>query len=164
MNFLIKLLPNRKHGEDFFKGPYTVSQVNNNGTVKLTKATTNGAVTQTWNIRQIEPRTDWSPVARDLASTHCTLASIQPLKSAHRANPKFQSLFSTHGSPLYPYHGGECNTPWCYIRDSRTLTSPGLIPQGNHSRTFQSHRLNDWLLHMWVSTRYDLSTSSYSWS
>ena len=42
---MIKLLPNRKHDEDFFKGPYTVSQVNNNGTVKLTKATTNGAVT-----------------------------------------------------------------------------------------------------------------------
>ena len=54
---MIKLLPNRKHGEDFFKGPYTVSQVNDNGTVKLTKATTNGAVTQTWNIRQIEPCT-----------------------------------------------------------------------------------------------------------
>ena len=54
---MVKLDPNRKHGEDFFKGPYTVSQVNNNGTVKLTKATTNGAVTQTWNIRQIEPCT-----------------------------------------------------------------------------------------------------------
>ena len=50
-----RLDPNRKHGEDFFQGPYTVSQVNANGTVKLTKATTNGAVSQTWNIRNIEP-------------------------------------------------------------------------------------------------------------
>ena len=36
---MVKLDPNRKHGEDFFKVPFTVSQVNNNGTVKLTKAT-----------------------------------------------------------------------------------------------------------------------------
>ena len=54
----VRLDPNRKHGEDFFKGPYTVTQVNDNGTVKLTKATTNGAVSQTWNIRNIEPRKD----------------------------------------------------------------------------------------------------------
>jgi hypothetical protein len=54
---MVKLDPSRKHGEDFFKGPYTVSQVNDNGTVKLTKATANGAVSQTWNIRQIEPCT-----------------------------------------------------------------------------------------------------------
>ena len=54
---MVKLDPSRKHGEDFFKGPYTVSQVHDNGTVKLTKATANGAVSQTWNIRQIEPCT-----------------------------------------------------------------------------------------------------------
>ena len=54
----MRLDPNRKHGEDFFKGPYTVTAVNDNGTVKLTKATTNGAVSQTWNIRNIEPRKD----------------------------------------------------------------------------------------------------------
>ena len=52
----VRLDPNRKHGEDHFKGPYTVSQINDNGTVKLTRATTNGAVSQTWNIRNIEPR------------------------------------------------------------------------------------------------------------
>ena len=52
---MVKMDPNRKHGEDFFKGPFTVSQVNDNGTVKLTRATANGAVSQTWNIRQIEP-------------------------------------------------------------------------------------------------------------
>ncbi len=54
----VRLDPNRKHGEDYFKGPYTVSQVNDNGTVKLTKATKHGAVSQTWNIRSIEPRKD----------------------------------------------------------------------------------------------------------
>ena len=52
----VRLDPNRKHGEDFFQGPYTVSRVYDNGTVKLTKATTNGAVSQTWNVRNIEPR------------------------------------------------------------------------------------------------------------
>ena len=52
---MVRLDPNRKHGEDHFKGPYTVSQVNDNGTVKLTRATNNGAVSQTWNIRNLEP-------------------------------------------------------------------------------------------------------------
>ena len=52
---MVKMDPTQKHGEDFFKGPFTVSQVNDNGTVKLTRATANGAVSQTWNIQQIEP-------------------------------------------------------------------------------------------------------------
>ena len=48
--------PNRKHGEPLFKGPHTVTQVYNNGAVRLTKAAENGgAVTQTWNIRNLEP-------------------------------------------------------------------------------------------------------------
>ena len=48
--------PNRKHGAPFFKGPYTVTQVYNNSTVQLTKAAENGgAITQTWNIRNLEP-------------------------------------------------------------------------------------------------------------
>ena len=47
--------PNRKHGEAFFKGPYTVTQVNDNGTVKLTRATGGGAVSQTWNIQNLDP-------------------------------------------------------------------------------------------------------------
>ena len=47
---------NRKHGSDPYKGPYTVTQINDNGTVQLTKAATNGgAVSQTWNIRNIYP-------------------------------------------------------------------------------------------------------------
>ena len=32
----VRLDPNRKHGEDFFQGPDTVSQVNDNGAVELT--------------------------------------------------------------------------------------------------------------------------------
>ena len=47
---------NRKHGSDPYKGPYTVTQINDNGPVQLTKAATNGgAVSQTWNIRNIYP-------------------------------------------------------------------------------------------------------------
>ena len=53
---MIILDPNRKHGEDHYAGPYTVTQVNNNGTVKLSKTTANGAVYETsWNIRNIAP-------------------------------------------------------------------------------------------------------------
>ena len=68
----MRLDPNRKHGEDFFKGPHTVTKVNDNGTVKLTKATNNGAVSQTWNIRNIEPRKDWSPLLENAASQKST--------------------------------------------------------------------------------------------
>jgi len=55
---MIRQSPNRKHGPDGpeqFQGPYTVSQVNDNGTVQLTRATTRGAVSQTWNIRNVDP-------------------------------------------------------------------------------------------------------------
>ena len=53
----IKQNPSRKHGAgtDQYLGPYTVTQVNDNGTVQLTKATTRGAVSQTWNIRNVDP-------------------------------------------------------------------------------------------------------------
>ena len=51
--------PNRKHGEDRYKGPYTINQVNDNGTVKLTQGTKNGGVVyQTWNVRQVMPYKD----------------------------------------------------------------------------------------------------------
>jgi hypothetical protein len=40
-----------KYGEDPFKGPYTITQVNDNGTVRLRM----GAVTDTVNIRLIKP-------------------------------------------------------------------------------------------------------------
>ena len=49
--------PNRKHGADFYKGPFTVSKVNDNGTVELRRdAEDGGALSETWNIRNIYPR------------------------------------------------------------------------------------------------------------
>jgi len=48
--------PNRKYGTDIFRGPWTVAQVNENGTVRLTRGTDNGGVvTQTWNVRNLKP-------------------------------------------------------------------------------------------------------------
>ena len=50
--------PNRKHGQDYFQGPQTVTKVNTNGTVQLKKSSTTrsgGAVYQTWNIRNVFP-------------------------------------------------------------------------------------------------------------
>ena len=55
---MIRLNPNRKHGTDTYKGPYDVTGVNDNGTVTLTQVTNGGAVSQTWNIRQLEPCMD----------------------------------------------------------------------------------------------------------
>ncbi len=46
----------RKHGADKQKGPYTVTRVYDNGTVKLRQDTpAGGAVSETWNIRNIIP-------------------------------------------------------------------------------------------------------------
>ena len=48
--------PNRKHGSSQYKGPYRVTRVYDNGTVKLSRATpAGGAVYETWNIRNIYP-------------------------------------------------------------------------------------------------------------
>ena len=59
---MIKEDPNRKHGSDRYSGPYTLTQVNDNGTVKLSKVagttTRRGAVHETWNIRNIHPCMD----------------------------------------------------------------------------------------------------------
>ena len=56
---MVRLEPNRKHGSDRFDGPYTVTRVNDNGTVRLSKATANGgAVIETWNIRNVDPCMD----------------------------------------------------------------------------------------------------------
>ena len=52
---MIEADPDRKLEGARFIGPYTVSQVYDNGTAKLTKATTRGAVSQTWNIRKLRP-------------------------------------------------------------------------------------------------------------
>ena len=53
---MIHLDPHQKHGSDQYSGPHTVTQVNNNGTVKLSKAAYNGrAVIETWNVRNLDP-------------------------------------------------------------------------------------------------------------
>ena len=53
---MVRRNPNRKHGSDRQKGPYTVTRVNDNGTLRLKEDTTNGgAVYQTWNIRNVNP-------------------------------------------------------------------------------------------------------------
>ena len=51
--------PNRKHGEDRYKGPYKIQNVYDNGTVRLLQGTSRGGVvSQTWNIRQLTPYKD----------------------------------------------------------------------------------------------------------
>ena len=52
---MVQADPNRKLEGARFVGPYTVSQVCDNGTAQLTKATTRGAVSQRWNMRQLRP-------------------------------------------------------------------------------------------------------------
>ena len=52
---MIKHDPNRKHGADKYTGPFTITKVYDNGTVKLSKEAKNGgAVFETWNIRNID--------------------------------------------------------------------------------------------------------------
>jgi hypothetical protein len=54
---MVKADPSRKHQGPRWIGPYTVSSVYANGTLQLSKAAPNGvgAVSQTWNIRQVKP-------------------------------------------------------------------------------------------------------------
>jgi len=54
----VKAGKGRKHGSNPHLDPMRITQVYDNGTVKLVKVTDNngGAVSQTWNIRNIEPR------------------------------------------------------------------------------------------------------------
>jgi len=48
----------RKHGSSPCLDPMRIAQANDNGTVKLAKVADDngGAVSQTWDIRNIEPR------------------------------------------------------------------------------------------------------------
>jgi transposase InsO family protein len=56
---MVNRQPNRKHGSDKNIGPFTVTRVNDNGTLRLTKVTANGgAVSQTWNVRNVNPCKD----------------------------------------------------------------------------------------------------------
>lgn len=53
---MVEQYQHRKFGDPRFKGPFTIHQVFDNGTVRLRQATANGgAVYQTWNIRKIHP-------------------------------------------------------------------------------------------------------------
>jgi len=53
---VVKAGVKHKHGTHPYLGPMRITQVYDNGTVKLTKVTDNGgAVSQTWNIRNVEP-------------------------------------------------------------------------------------------------------------
>jgi len=53
----VKAGAGRKHGTNPYVAPMRITQVNDNGTVKLVKVVDNngGVVSQTWNIRNIEP-------------------------------------------------------------------------------------------------------------
>ena len=53
---MIRLAPNRKHGEDQYSGPHRITEVNNNGMVTLSKMVDpQGTVLETWNIHQLDP-------------------------------------------------------------------------------------------------------------
>jgi len=54
----VKAGKKRKHGSNPCLGPMRITQVCDNGTVKLVKVAENngGVVSQTWNIRNVEPR------------------------------------------------------------------------------------------------------------
>jgi len=53
----VKAGKGRKHGSNPYLDPMRITQACDNGTVKLVKVADNngGAVSQTWNIRNIEP-------------------------------------------------------------------------------------------------------------
>ena len=58
---MVRQDPARKHDGDAYKGPFTVAQINDNGTVLLSRNTQRGGVvTQTWNLRQLYPYKAWS--------------------------------------------------------------------------------------------------------
>jgi len=55
---VVKAGNGRKHGSNPHLDPMRITQAYNNGTVKLVKVADHnrGAVSQTWNIRNVEPR------------------------------------------------------------------------------------------------------------
>jgi hypothetical protein len=53
---IVEQVPNRKHGNNRHQGPFTITNVYDNGTVRLRQRTpAGGAVFQTWNIRKVFP-------------------------------------------------------------------------------------------------------------
>jgi hypothetical protein len=56
---MIEQYQHRKHGTPKYKGPYTVTKVYDNGTVRLRQRLAGrGAIFQTWNLRNIHPYKD----------------------------------------------------------------------------------------------------------
>ena len=47
--------PNRKYGDDRYKGPFQITQVNDNGSLCVRVPTRSGAVITTWNVRNVRP-------------------------------------------------------------------------------------------------------------
>jgi len=71
---VVKAGTGRKHGSNPYLDPMRITQVHDNGTVKLVKVADNNgaAVSQTWNIRNIETHMAWSPMCYHLvASQDC---------------------------------------------------------------------------------------------
>ena len=55
--------PQRKHGDDTYKGPFVITKVNDNGTLQLRMETPSGnAKYETWNIRQLRPFKETDPL------------------------------------------------------------------------------------------------------
>jgi hypothetical protein len=52
---MVRKDPSRKHGSDRYSGPLTVCQINDNGTLKLSRTAPSGVVYETWNIRNLTP-------------------------------------------------------------------------------------------------------------
>jgi len=58
--------PQRKHGDDTYKGPFVIAKVNDNGTLQLRMETPSGnAKYETWNIRQLRPFKETDPLLND---------------------------------------------------------------------------------------------------
>ncbi len=63
----VKNASHTKFGSDAFIGPFTVTAVYDNGTLRLQRDTASGGVvTQTWNIRNVVPIEAWSPSIQHL--------------------------------------------------------------------------------------------------
>ena len=52
---LVKTEQSRKYGKNPYQGPYEVVKINNNGSVRVKTLMTQGAVYQTYNIRNMCP-------------------------------------------------------------------------------------------------------------
>jgi len=99
-----------KHGSDPCLDPMRITQVNDNGTVKLVEVVDNnrGAASQIWNIRNVEPRMAWSPMCH--CPWHRKTASTWFKNSRVATSLAFQAFYMHFSTHLDRCHGGECNT------------------------------------------------------